>query len=83
MAGTIMVAILIAAATTPVDIPTGMTTYGLDIVVKFDVACCRLWRKVAPTCRSLFEQGTTLHHRRRQLSIFFHFHSLKGHILTT
>ncbi len=46
MAGTIMVAILIAAATTPVDIPTGMTTYGLDIVVKFDAVRCRLWRKL-------------------------------------
>lgn len=33
--GTIMDAILITATTTPVDIPTGMTTYGLDIVVKF------------------------------------------------
>jgi hypothetical protein len=41
-----MVAILIAAATTPVDIPTGMTTYGLDIVVKFDAVRCRLWRKL-------------------------------------
>lgn len=27
---------IIAAITTPVAIPTGMTTYGLDIVVKFD-----------------------------------------------
>jgi hypothetical protein len=44
MAGTIMVAILMAAATTPVDIPMGMTTYGLDIVVKFDAVRCRLWR---------------------------------------
>ena len=42
--GTIMVAILKAAATTPVDIPTGMTTYGLDIVVKFDAVRCFLWR---------------------------------------
>lgn len=33
--GTIMDAILTAATTTPVDIPMGMTTYGLDIVVKF------------------------------------------------
>lgn len=33
--GTIMDAILTAATITPVDIPTGMTTYGLDIVVKF------------------------------------------------
>jgi len=31
--GTIIMA---AAVTTPVAIPTGMTTYGLDIVVKFD-----------------------------------------------
>ena len=35
LTGTIMVAIL---ATTPVAIPTGMTTYGLDIVVKLDAA---------------------------------------------
>lgn len=34
--GTITVAILKAAATTPVAIPTGMTTYGVDIVVKLD-----------------------------------------------
>ncbi len=33
--GTIMVAIPTAATTTPVAIPMGMTTYGLDIVVKF------------------------------------------------
>ena len=29
-----------AAITTPVAIPTGMTTYGLDIVVKFDAFRC-------------------------------------------
>lgn len=42
--GTITVAILMVVATTPVAIPTGMTTYGLDIVVKFDAVRCLLWR---------------------------------------
>jgi hypothetical protein len=42
--GTIMAAILKAAATTPVAIPMGMTTYGLDIVVKSDAVRCLLWR---------------------------------------
>ena len=34
--------ILAVAETTPVAIPTGMKTYGLDIVVKFDASrsCC-------------------------------------------
>jgi hypothetical protein len=39
--GTKMVAIL---GTTSVAIPTGMITYGLDIVVKFDAVCYFLWR---------------------------------------
>lgn len=36
----------IAAITTPVAIPMGTTTYGLDIVVKFDAFpyCCNLRR---------------------------------------
>jgi hypothetical protein len=45
--GTITVAILKTARTTPVAIPTGMTTYGLDIVVKFGAVRHLLWR-----CRS-------------------------------
>jgi hypothetical protein len=42
--GTITVAILKAAETTPVAIPMGMTTYGIDIVVKFDAVRYLLWR---------------------------------------
>lgn len=42
--GTISVAILKAVATTPVAIPTGMTTYGLDIVVKFGAVRRLLWQ---------------------------------------
>jgi uncharacterized membrane protein YgcG len=45
LTGTITVATL---ATTPVAIPTGMTTYGLDIVVKLDAA--------ASSARSTFER---------------------------
>lgn len=36
--------ILKAAATTPVAIPMGMTTYGLDIVVKFCAFRYLSWR---------------------------------------
>lgn len=51
-------AIRVAAVTTPVDIPMGMKTYGLDIVVKL-VRCSRLWFDGSP--RSI--SGVNLSHR--------------------
>jgi hypothetical protein len=66
--GTITAAILKAAETTPVAIPMGMTTYGLDIVVKFDAVRYLLWQsRSAPahfraTARHPPRKATTIPH---------------------
>lgn len=59
-----------AAVTTPVAIPTGMTTYGLDIVVKSNAFRCLAYRDATKPALS-FEPRRTHHITRQQHSIFF------------
>jgi hypothetical protein len=79
--GTITVAILKAAETTPVAIPMGMTTYGIDIVVKFDAVRYLLWRsRSAPA----HVRATPRHPpRKAQHPISFCYRYLQDRILTT
>jgi hypothetical protein len=78
--GTISVAILKAVATTPVAIPTGMTTYGLDIVVKFGAVRRLLWQsRFGPLTFEGSKHFTTEGGNIPSLFTFLRFHTNYGH----
>ena len=72
---------IIAAITTPVATPTGMTTYGLDIVVKFGVFSLLLRLVAWP--RSLISLALPSHSCSLPSIISLSHHNYSEHILTT
>lgn len=61
--------LMAAAVTTPVAIPTGMKTYGLDIVVKSNASRCFECRDAIRLALS-FELSRSYRHSGQQHSLF-------------
>lgn len=58
------------AITTPMDTPTGMTTYGLDIVVKFDASRTLLRKEASSELDFTHASHMTLSFHTRQQHSF-------------
>jgi hypothetical protein len=70
-----------AAVTTPVAIPTGMTTYGLDIVVKSNASRCLAYRDATRPALSLSSGKRIITQGINIPSFSFHYGKIK--VLTT